>query len=144
MKEEPAHWAGQRASLNFTTQVRIFHDVGFNDAWKQRKGSGTEFGAWLEFTEDALEGSQEVSRTAEWNGQTGLAGYHWLPIAVDVYWNTAQVLGLHKGQRVWYPTMSLTIEYKRRIPGGILGKGGMLKRWGHISRGKFLDNGQFE
>lgn len=40
---------------------------------------------------------------------------------------------------LWFPTMSLAIEFKRRIPSDFL-----LSRWGHISRNQFIFDGQFD
>lgn len=45
----------------------------------------------------------------------------------------------HRPHSVWFPTMSLAIEYKQKVP-----HNASIKRWGHISRSRAMQNGQYE
>ncbi|PWN27020.1 hypothetical protein BDZ90DRAFT_232597 [Jaminaea rosea] len=120
------HYGGKQVKFRELISMRR------DDAFEERN-KGKVAGAWFEITGDG-------ERDGLADGKERGVGYHWLPIFCDMYLRPPEQRDLYpKGTAWWYPTLSLSIEYKRSLPQDVL-----LRRWGEVSWVDFTQDGQYD
>ncbi|CAO1638785.1 unnamed protein product [Sympodiomycopsis kandeliae] len=118
------NYKGKR--FGFSDRISVWPDERFNQASLETHGKGLAYGAWLQFT-----GKEEEARSQE--------APQWIPVASDLFWNPSLIMRFQVDRPLWFPTLTLAIEYKRPPP-----RNPDIKRWGHISRTKVLESGHYE
>lgn len=118
--------------FSFRRKVEVYEDLKFNGEVRRTPGQGAMFGCWFTL---ATEGEEDGLA----KGDEGY-GYQWLPLAADLIYSASILLNKdEQGGAMWYPTMSQSVEFKRKVPPNTL-----LRRWGQVCRSRFLQSGQYE
>ncbi|CAO1633707.1 unnamed protein product [Parajaminaea phylloscopi] len=121
--------------MHFRDISMSYPDREFNRRSVEERGPGTNgaAGFWHE-----LDRRDEQDGLAK--GREHGVGYNWIALACDLFVFPMAQFRLEKSEDdVWSPTLSLSVEFKRRIPHDFL-----ISRWGHVSRNGFLREGQYD
>lgn len=83
------HYKGRR--FGFGDRVSVWPDERFNAEADNVHGQGVAFGAWLQLTGDPeIESTSSSASEAERLRSPS----QWIPIACDLFWNPATILGI--------------------------------------------------